>query len=90
MTSRMPKKYESKQLTQLSIFWRQSNPSVEQYNTKAMELTSRKRKVSVDTPTIAVRNKMARKTVKLERRSGFLVENSLLGVVDDNEQQMQN
>ena len=90
LTSRMPKKYESKQLTQLSIFWRQSNPSVEQYNRKAMELTSRKRKVSVDTPTIAVRNKMARKTVKLERRSGFLVENSLLGVVVENEQQMQN
>jgi len=89
LTSRMPKKYQSKHLTQLTIFWRQSNPTVERYNTKAVALTSRKRKVSIDTPTLAVRNKMARKTVKFEQRSGFLFNNSLLGAVDENLQNLQ-
>ena len=49
-----------------------------------MLLTSRKRKVSINTPTLAVRNKISSNTVKLERRAGFVADNlSLHDHADD-------
>ena len=50
-----------------------------------MLLTSRKRKVSINTPTLAVRNKISRNIVKLERYAGFVAnDSSLHDHADDN------
>ena len=43
-----------------------------------MLLTSRKRKVSINTPTLVVRNKISRNIVKLERCAGFVANDSSL------------
>ena len=50
-----------------------------------MLLSSRKRKVLINTPALTVRNKIARNTVKLERCAGFVSDNSSLhDHTDDN------
>ena len=52
LISRIPKKYESKQTTQLSVFWPQKHPSVQSHTKHVMELTSRKRNVADNTPRL--------------------------------------
>ena len=88
-TSRMPKKYQSKQTTQLSIFWRQTNPYIERDNKRVISLKSRKRKVPIHTPILFMQNKTARKTVKLERRYGAVADTSLRDHVDNNFEEME-
>ena len=68
LTARIPKKYDSKQKTQLSIQWRASNPLVQEATQRAMANTSRKRKSN--TPKLAVQRKHELKRIKLERRIG--------------------
>ena len=82
MPSCFPKKYETKQSTKLSIFWRQTNPIVHGYKKRAVSLTSRNRKLPLNTPSPAVRNEISEKVIKLERLCGFI--NILHDRVDDN------
>ena len=80
LTSRILKKYESKQTTQLSIFWRQTYPSLQSHNKFVMELTSRKRKVVDDTPRLAVRNQQAKTTIEREQWCALVNSNATVSI----------
>ena len=63
-------------MTQLSIFWHQTRPSVQRHNKNLIELISRNKKVVDNTPRLAVRNQLAKIVIKREWRYDFFDSNT--------------